>query len=497
MSSPKPSVTKTSAIDPREMPTIRVETVRGELYEIKHVFTLKQVKEQLMRICEAQIPSLRLFYNGRELTDANVDLNAIERKGNVFVLRSQTHDVDSLLSALKLRINKMCEVYRVACGNFVRFTKKLHRREAKEERAIEEIKEQIEKKNSLKVAFASRRQYVEAQEMKDAVTILQKQLEKLENKRSTGLDSQLIEAKTQTTESFAQIKADVVNKLSQTTTVIKEFYSKLITEDVEAVKRLRDRLEVIALDNARKVENGIQSLAREIMECEDEMNGCAEREEYREANKAKMRLAFLHKQVKILSDFNFRNALATYSKLYSSAKADAESPAGLSLNANGEYEIYLTTKKVMGELKERATKLQTNSETIVRTLSSLDTMVNDVPLPEDEDASSPDTRVLIQRILNASVMLTSKASTTRTPVSTHSKLLRIKNDVSTVKSRDIEGARSWKQQKTPSVFREGTKRTLSTMAVQQSQMFTTPVGMRERVSDLENMVEGLLSDPSH
>lgn len=473
------------------------------MYEIKHVFTLKQVKEQLARIYRTQIPALRLFYNGREITETNTDLNAIEKKGNVFVLKSQTHDIDSLLSALKLRINKMCEVYRVACGNFVRFTKKLHRRETREDRAIMDTKEQIEKKNKLKVAFASRRQYVEAQEMKDAVAILQRQLDKLEKNRREGLDKQLVEAKTLTTESFAQIKADVVNKLAQTEIVIKEFYSKLTEEDVDAVKRLRKRLEVLAADNAAKIKNGIKSLAREIMECEDEMNTLAEREEYREASKEKLRLAFLHKHVKMLSDFNFRNALATYSKLYSSKKGAAESPAGLSLNANGEYEIYLTTKAVMSELQMRVKKLQKNSETIIRTLSSLDGMVSSVPLPEDETATSPATKVLIQRILNASVMLSAKASTTRTP--SNSRLLRIKNVVSSNKSsQSEEEARPWNQ-KTPSLHREGTERAMVRMAIEHSQQdYLTPTMMRmsdhsnihHRVSDLENMVDGMLSDPS-
>ena len=104
-------------------------------------------------------------------------------------------------------------------------------------------------------------------------------------------------------------------------------------------------------DNDAKIKLGIKDLAREIMECE-EMNECAAREEYRAANDAKLRLAFLHKQVKILTDFNFRDALETYATLYSSKKSSAETPAGVSLNANGNYGSILRLEQCWEYLRE-------------------------------------------------------------------------------------------------------------------------------------------------
>ena len=422
--------------------TVRVDTVKGEVYEIKNVKSLSQIKMQLARTLGTQPPSLRLYYNGREVTESNVNLKAIESKGNIFVLKTRTHLVDELLSSLKLRISKMCEVYRVSCGNFVRFTMKLERRLTREEQAIQELEKKIAEKNRLKEEFASRRQFLDAQEMKNAVDILKNQLLKLKKTIGDGLDKQLVEAKTRTTETFEQLRDDVINKLSQTEVVVNAYFKNLIAEDVGAIKRLGTRLDVLETDNDAKIKLGIKDLAREIMECEEEMNECSAREEYRAANDAKLRLEYLHKQVKILTDFNFQSALETYATLYSSKKSSAEAPAGVSLNANGEYEIYLTTQTVMSILQERLVKVQSNAEAILRTLASISEMVVKVPLPQEESSRSSSSRLLVQRILNASVMLNSKASTTRQKKG-KKELLRLKNMSEKSSNRKMAGLMSW------------------------------------------------------
>ena len=281
-------------------------------------------------------------------------------KGKYICVSTRTHLVDDLLSCLKLKISKMCETYRVSCGNFVRFTMKLERRMSREEQAIQELENKIAEKNKLKETFAARRQFLEAQEMKNAVDILKNQLIKLKKIRGDGLDKQLVEAKARTEETFEDLKTEVIEKLGQTEVVVSAYFKNIIAEDKAAIKRLRTRLEVLETDNDAKIKWGIKDLAREIMEWVEEMNECAAREEYRAANDAKLRLAFLHKQVKILTDFNFRDALETYATLYSSKKSSAETPV-VSLNANGEYEIYLTTRTVLGVLEGRLVKLQSNS----------------------------------------------------------------------------------------------------------------------------------------
>ena len=444
--------------------TVRVDTVKGEVYEIKNVKNLSQIKTQLARTLKTQPPTLKLYYNGREITDSkSMNLKAIEAKGNIFVLSTRTHLVDDLLSCLKLKISKMCETYRVSCGNFVRFTMKLERRMSREEQAIQELEKKIAEKNKLKETFAARRQFLEAQEMKNAVDILKNQLIKLKKIRGDGLDKQLVEAKTRTTETFEDLKTEVIEKLGQTEVVVSAYFKNIIAEDKAAIKRLRTRLEVLETDNDAKIKLGIKDLAREIMECEEEMNECAAREEYRAANDAKLRLAFLHKQVKILTDFNFRDALETYATLYSSKKSSAEAPAGVSLNANGEYEIYLTTQTVLRVLEERLVKLQSNSEAILRTLGSISEMVVRIPLPQEESSRSSGSKLLIQRILNASVMLNAKASTTRERKG-RNEMLRLKNVSEKSSNRKMAGLLSWQESRDTRTRGSSTKRALEAMA---------------------------------
>ena len=259
------------------------------------------------------------------------------------------------------------------------------------------------------------------------------------------------------------LKTEVIEKLGQTEVVVSAYFKNIIAEDKAAIKRLRTRLEVLETDNDAKIKLGIKDLAREIMECEEEMDECASREEYRAANDAKLRLAFLHKQVKILTDFKFRDALETYSTLYSSKKSSAESPAGVSLNANGEYEIYLTTQTVLKVLEERLVKIKSNAEAIIQTLSSISEMVVRVPLPQEESARSSSSKLLVQRILNASVMLNAKAPTTRER-SGKGEMLRLKNVSEKSSNRKMAGLLSWQESRDIRSRGSSTKRALEAMA---------------------------------
>ena len=142
------------------------------------------------------------------------------------------------------------------------------------------MENKIAEKNKLKETFAARRQFLEAQEMKNAVDILKNQLIKLKKIRGDGLDKQLVEAKARTEETFEDLKTEVIEKLGQTEVVVSAYFKNIIAEDKAAIKRLRTRLEVLKPITMPR-SSCIKDLAREIMECEEEMNECAAREEYR------------------------------------------------------------------------------------------------------------------------------------------------------------------------------------------------------------------------
>jgi len=458
------------------MPTIRVETVKGDIYEVKHVFSLTQVKEQLAKVYKTQSPALRFFYNGHEVTDANVNMEAMEEKGNVFVIKSRSHDVDSLLVALKLRVRKMCEVFRTVSSNFVRFQKRVVCRGQREEDALHQLEEQIRSKTQLKLAYASRRQYLEADEMKRAIEVLQDKLKALQDKLQREQSTGLVDAKSREIESFGDLKNDVMKKLEQTEIVVKGYFDKLQTTDRAAIERLNSRIEVLELDNAAKIQNAMKNLAREIMEAEQEMDALAAQEEYRAANDAKLRIAYLQKQVKIMSDYNFKDALAIYAKVYSSKKAAAEAPAGVNLNVHGEFEIYLTYRTVLKLLGERVSKHERESKLILGTLSTLATLIESLPMPDLEADSkfNANAQLILKRILNASILLSAKAASTRSALvgdSGASNLLRLKNrSENGTKTPSSVGARTWdsdefEKRTSRSPIRESVRRALNELAL--------------------------------
>lgn len=482
------------------MPTVRVETVKGDIYEVKHVFSLAQVREQLAKVYKTQAPSLRFFYSGHEITNATANMEAMSEKGNLFVLRSQTHDVDVLLSALKLHIKKMCEVYRVEHANFVRFQKRSITRGDREMYAINQLKEQIRAKVQLKIAFASRRQFLEADDMKRAVEVLQEKLRGLEEKVEEQRRLALEDRKSSEVQSFVELREDVMNKLKQCHIVVIGFFEKLQGVDNEAIDRLTSRIQVLEMDNAAKVQNAMKNLAKEIVEAEQEMDTLAAQEEYRAANESKLRLAYLHKQVKVMADYRFKDALVIYAKRYSSEKTAAEAPAGVNLNVHGEFEIYLTYEKVLNILGKRVAVSETEGGTIVETLATLTSLITSLPMPGTADNAEHVTNVkmLLQRILNTSVLLSAKAATKRSARNEH--VLRLKDRApESPGSKASPRSRANRSLKSSSPVTKSTRRTLQRMAIMNNRSDAksndldelSEMEMSESIANIEKEFEGI------
>jgi len=402
------------------MPSIRVETVKGELLEINNVVSLSQVRELLANTYHVPIPAIRLFYCGREITDANVRLRDIEKKGNAFVVKSPTHESD-ILSALKLRITKFAEAHRVLCTNYNRFHKKLVRRDAQEGQMIAHILEEKEKKEAMKKEFAKRRKYLQAQQMKTAIGLLDKQLEKMRKSRTEPghHDTTLAASAEQIMQTYKIIRSDVITKLSQTKQVLMIYYTKLTSEDLTALDRLQARLDVLAADNDTKLKAAMKRFAKDVMDTEQKMHVLAEKEEYQAANDAKTHLVWLHKQIKVLSKFKLGATLVEYKKLYNtkSQHKNIASPAGVSLNVHGEFEIFLTYEAVSRVLRQRVARLKNHAKNTQVTLLKLAELVQLVASPDHEMASSQRNQNIVKKILSTVMSLTnSKASDRSTPV---------------------------------------------------------------------------------
>lgn len=286
---------------------------------------------------------------------------------------------------------------------------------------------EIEKKERQKAEFARKRKYLEAQEMKTGIMLLQKQLLTLregrprhkEGERDLGIVSFkktgaiLAANEDQIMETYEKMKSDVIVKLSQTKQVLLVYYNKLTSEDLAALERLQARLDVLAADNDTKLKSAMKRFAKDVMDTEQKMHELAEKEEYKAANEAKTHLVWLHKQIKVLRKYDLNESLEEFSKLYNTKKQhkDIACPAGVSLNVHGEFQIYLTYVVVSRVLKQRVMWQKAYAQSVQETLGKLCELVERVVSPDTaEAANSTRAHAVVKRILSTVAQLTSKAS---------------------------------------------------------------------------------------